>query len=141
MTKKGKQSQCTRSPRMGHRFVAPFWLFACATLLGCPSWTIKEPKENQSYDGATVGATTVAVNVLIEFGFDVRNFKAMLDNADVSSSFNVNNTNHTAAAAFGSVPLGAHTLTAEADQNCWYCSGRTTHSTGSVPFYGIPLVQ
>lgn len=101
---------------------------ALMPLVGC-SISVKQPANGSI---VSLTATTPKVHVVVSGNASYNNLKVAIDNNDVTSQM----ASKSASEDDGDIPLqaGVHTLAASADVYCWYCTGRTSHSTATSTF-------
>jgi len=119
------------APARGLRALVPMAAAAAVVLSGCSTFSLSEPSEGadvRSPSTVTVQASPSMSGLVVKVdGTDVSNqiLPAVDQNGKVSDQKSQGNL---------TLPLGLHTITAEADVPCWYCDHPTYHRTDEHTF-------
>ena len=111
--------------RLGSRLLLAM---ALLPLIGC-SISVRQPS-NGAF--VAVNQTMPTVHVVITGNASYNNLKVTMDGSDVTGQMVSKSSSENDGDL--ALPRGAHTLTAQADVHCFYCSGQTTHSTATSTF-------
>ena len=109
------------APARGLRTLVPMTAAAAVVLSGCVSFSISEPKDRASVRSPST--------VIVQASPSMSALVVKVDGIDVS-----NQIDPVSGQGNLTLPLGLHTITAEADVPCWYCAHQTYHPTDTHTF-------